>query len=113
MLATASPWPICVCVLLALRALYSHRLTKTPGRTQADIDKVVASRPSCLSSTVNLGVVDFYPAASGKEGAAQHLMRRWGVPAQRTAFLCDDDNDLALAAVVAKAFLPSISAVSA
>lgn len=35
------------------------------------------------------------------------------MPAAATAFLCDDDNDLALAAVVGKAFLPSVSAVSA
>jgi hypothetical protein len=58
------------------------------------------------------GVVDFYPATSGKEGAAHHLMSRWGVGPAATAFLCDDDNDLALAAVVGRAFLPSISAVS-
>jgi 3-deoxy-D-manno-octulosonate 8-phosphate phosphatase KdsC-like HAD superfamily phosphatase len=58
------------------------------------------------------GVVDFYPAVSGKEGAARHLMARWGVGPAATAFLCDDDNDLALAAVVGKAFLPSTSAVS-
>jgi hypothetical protein len=56
--------------------------------------------------------MDFYPAASGKEGAARHLMHKWGVAPAATAFLCDDDNDLALAAVVGKAFLPSISAVS-
>jgi hypothetical protein len=33
------------------------------------------------------------------------------VSAAATAFLCDDDNDLPLAAVVGKAFLPSVSAV--
>lgn len=89
------------------------RLLKTPGKSQSEMDAVIARRPSNLSCTLNLGVVDFYPATSGKEGAARHLMRKWGVPAASTAFLCDDDNDLALADIVAKAFLPSISAVSA
>lgn len=72
----------------------------------------MAQHPKDLSCTENLGVLDFYPATSGKEGAARHLMQRWGVPVASTAFLCDDDNDLALAAVVGRAFLPSISAVS-
>jgi hypothetical protein len=39
-------------------------------------------------------------------------MRKFGVPASRCALLCDDDNDLELAAIVGKAFLPSIGAVS-
>lgn len=57
-------------------------------------------------------MVDFYPKASGKEGAAAYLMQKFGVPAGRCALLCDDDNDLELAAIVGKAFLPSIGAVS-
>lgn len=85
---------------------------KTPGKSEAQMAAVIAHRPTDLSCTENLGVMDFYPAASGKEGAAQHLMRKWGVNPAATAFLCDDDNDLALAAVVGKAFLPSVSAVS-
>jgi hypothetical protein len=88
------------------------RLMKTPGKSEEEMHAVIARRPPHLSCTENLGVMDFYPAASGKEGAAQHLMHKWGVAPAATAFLCDDDNDLALAAVVGKAFLPSISAVS-
>eukprot|EP00879_Flechtneria_rotunda_P015474 GHRR01016182.1.p1 GENE.GHRR01016182.1~~GHRR01016182.1.p1 ORF type:complete len:201 (+),score=88.50 GHRR01016182.1:1365-1967(+) len=88
------------------------RLTRTPGKTEADIQAVIAARPSCLASTFNMGAADFYPATSGKEAAAAHLMQRFGVPAERTIFLCDDDNDLGLAGMVGKAFLPSISAAS-
>jgi 3-deoxy-D-manno-octulosonate 8-phosphate phosphatase KdsC-like HAD superfamily phosphatase len=85
----------------------------TPGKSQEEMHAVIAQRPPYLSCTENLGVMDFYPSTSGKDGAAQHLMRKWGVASPAaTAFLCDDDNDLGLAAVVGKAFLPSISAVS-
>lgn len=87
------------------------RLMKTPGKSESDMQAVIARRPTSLSCTLNLGVVDFYPAISGKEGAARHLMAKWGVGPAHTGFLCDDDNDLALAAIVAKAFLPSITAV--
>lgn len=73
---------------------------------------LISSRPTCLGSSFNLGVVDFYPASSGKEGVAAHLMKRFGVPAEGSVFLCDDDNDMQLAAMVGKAFLPTISAVS-
>lgn len=91
---------------------HPNRLTKTPKKSEAELQAVVAARPSCIASSTNLGVVDFYPAASGKEAAAAYLMKRFGVPAARTALLCDDDNDLLLAAMVGKAFLPSIGAVS-
>jgi len=86
---------------------------KTPGKSESDMQAVIARRPASLSCTLNLGVVDFYPAISGKEGAARHLMAKWGVSPAHTGLLCDDDNDLALAAIVAKAFLPSITAVRA
>lgn len=44
--------------------------------------------------------------------AARHLMRRFSAPAAGCCFLCDDDNDLELAAEVGKAFLPSVTSVS-
>ncbi len=44
--------------------------------------------------------------------AARHLMRRFSAPAPGCCFLCDDDNDLELAAEVGKAFLPSVTSVS-
>lgn len=76
------------------------------------MQKVIDSRPACLGSSFNLGIADFYPAISGKEGVAAYLMKKFDVPADRCVFLCDDDNDLKLAAIVGKAFLPSVSAVS-
>jgi 3-deoxy-D-manno-octulosonate 8-phosphate phosphatase KdsC-like HAD superfamily phosphatase len=88
------------------------RLTKTPNKSEEQLQAAVAARPACLATSTNLGIADFYPKASGKEGAAAYLMEKFGVPASRCALLCDDDNDLELAAIVGKAFLPSIGAVS-
>lgn len=44
--------------------------------------------------------------------AARYLMQRFGAARSDCVFLCDDDNDMALAADVGKAFLPSITSVS-
>ena len=64
-----------------------------------------------LVSTVNLGMADVYPAKSGKANAAMHIAKHMGADIEQCAFLCDDDNDIDLAKVVGKAYLPSVSAV--
>jgi len=89
----------------------ANRLKKTPNKTAADLESAIARRPAGIASSFNIGVADFYPDSSGKHMSAAYLMRRWGVPASSCVLLCDDDNDLQLAAVVGKAFLPSISHV--
>ena len=38
-------------------------------------------------------------------------MKQWSVARSDSVFLCDDDNDMELAAEVGRAFLPSISSV--
>ena len=45
-------------------------------------------------------------------GAASYLMERFKVPAEQCAHLCDDDNDLELAAIVGRAFVVGITSVS-
>lgn len=87
----------------------AFRLSAGTGKTRADLEAAIAARPPCLKASFNLGVADFYPAPGGKEGAAAHLMRKWGTGPDRAVLLCDDDNDLPLAADVAKAFLPGIT----
>lgn len=89
------------------------RLCATPGKSRQDMEAAIAARPPSLKCSFNLGVADFYPAATGKEGAAAHLLARWGCDAASSAHLCDDDNDLPLAAMVGRAFLPSITEVRA
>jgi hypothetical protein len=91
---------------------------------EAALRAVAASRPSGVACSTNLGVLDFYPARSGKEGAAKRLERLFAAaaaagggagattPPVRTAFLCDDDNDLALASRVGRVFVPTFGSTS-
>lgn len=96
---------------------------RVQGRTAGDdeaaeaaLRAVAASRPSGVACSTNLGVLDFYPARSGKEGAARRLERLFAAAAAtttvRTAFLCDDDNDLALASRVGRVFVPTFGSES-
>eukprot|EP00983_Pelagomonas_calceolata_P038482 1136807-Pelagomonas_calceolata.AAC.4 len=39
-----------------------------------------------------VGHADFYPASSGKVGAARHLIQRFGTSFDLATFMCDDDN---------------------
>lgn len=66
-----------------------------------------------LTSTVNLGMADIYPATSGKARVAEYLAEYYGVPLAKSAFLCDDDNDVELARLVGKAYCPAVSSVRA
>lgn len=42
----------------------------------------------------------------------RYLMKTWGIKHQDSVFLCDDDNDMELAALVGRAFLPTVSSAS-
>lgn len=87
-------------------------LKGSAGKTPADLQAVIASRPAALDCSFNLGAADFYPSTSGKDRAAQYLISRFSSHPSRAIFLCDDDNDLALAALVGKVFLPSVATAS-
>jgi 3-deoxy-D-manno-octulosonate 8-phosphate phosphatase KdsC-like HAD superfamily phosphatase len=89
-----------------------HRLKQTPNRDLQEVAATISARPSELDCSFNLGVADFYPTTSGKEKVAEYLMGKYGVKAEDACFLCDDDNDLPLARLVGKVFLPSIGHVS-
>lgn len=90
----------------------SFRVHIKGGKTLEQFQEVAAARPPGLACSFNLGAADFYPSTSGKVMAARHLMRRFSAPAAGCCFLCDDDNDLELAAEVGKAFLPSVTSDS-
>lgn len=47
-----------------------------------------AALPPGLVTASNLGSADVFPATSGKDGAARHLMRRWGVQPEDCVFMC-------------------------
>jgi hypothetical protein len=93
-----------------------------------------AHESSALAWSTNLGHVDVYPATSGKRSAglyvATRLLGREGAQerlqpeaasagiddtaaaAAATAFLCDDDNDLGLAAAVELVLVPQCTSAS-
>ncbi len=75
------------------------------GKTERDLDLALRSLPPCLSSSRNLGCADVFPSTSGKEAVGRHAAAALGVPLSDCAFLCDDDNDLPLAAAVGRAFV--------
>lgn len=43
-----------------------------------------------LSTACNLGAADVFPATSGKDMAARHLMARWGVQPSDCVFMCGE-----------------------
>lgn len=47
-----------------------------------------------LTSSTNIGLADFYPATSGKEKAAQHIVEKFNSRLEEAFLLCDDDNDM-------------------
>ncbi|MEW5320546.1 MAG: hypothetical protein WDW38_011613 [Sanguina aurantia] len=90
----------------------SFRVPCKGGKSASDIAATECSAPKQLKMSFNLGHADFYPVTSGKLSAARHVMRRFMALEEDCTFLCDDDNDLELAAVVSKAFLPSVTSPS-
>merc|ERR1712244_42699 len=81
-----------------------------------------------LASSVNLGCVDFYPAASGKKNCCAYIAKHFlslGSKEEKVVSistsenilekcicLCDDDNDLEMAVACGKVFLPSVTSRS-
>lgn len=78
----------------------------------ARVAEVQAALPPALAGTTNLGALDVYPATSGKANAARHLMARFGAEPEECALAMDDDNDLACAALVGRAYVPGFTADS-
>ena len=75
-------------------------------KTERDLDLALRSLPPCLSSSRNLGCADVFPSTSGKEAVGRYVAAALGVSLRENcAFLCDDDNDLPLAAAVGRAFV--------
>lgn len=91
---------------------YATCFRAAPGSSTADaLAKALAALPEGLTSTFNLGQADVYPSTSGKEAAGRYLVERFGGSVAEAAFLCDDDNDVALALALGRAYLPSVSSV--
>lgn len=106
----------CQCMHLpvspALQAESDCRLKLPKDRSQDELQAVIPDLPPGLTTSFNLGCLDVYPATSGKHHAGSYLLAKFGVKLERSVLLCDDDNDLGLAAVVSRAFLPSLTSDS-
>mmetsp|Transcript_114185 Transcript_114185/g.333823 ORF Transcript_114185/g.333823 Transcript_114185/m.333823 type:complete len:342 (-) Transcript_114185:133-1158(-) len=87
-------------------------LSKSAAKTAADLQAITEGLPATLAASCNLGAADIYPATSGKDMAAQYLMRKFGVGPEATVSMGDDDNDLALAAIVRHTYVPGFTADS-
>ena len=88
------------------------RVKQPSNQTATDLAALQQRAPQGVTSAGNLGALDFFPATSGKENAARYLMQHFAVVPEDSVLMCDDDNDLGLAACVSKAYLPGITAPS-
>ena len=79
--------------------------TDRTGKTGADLAAALAALPLSLQATSNLGCADVLPATSGKAAVGAHIMAALGADPADCAFLCDDANDLCLAAQVGRVFV--------
>mmetsp|Transcript_7856 Transcript_7856/g.11322 ORF Transcript_7856/g.11322 Transcript_7856/m.11322 type:complete len:389 (-) Transcript_7856:103-1269(-) len=79
-------------------------------------DKILLSEG--ISTSVNLGCVDFYPSESGKKNCCAYLCKKFcseeGNPdlSSHAICLCDDDNDLEMALACKHAYIPGVTSQS-
>eukprot|EP00438_Fugacium_kawagutii_P000105 Skav218719 [mRNA] locus=scaffold1346:715488:716390:+ [translate_table: standard] len=78
-------------------------IKKSNDKTDADLEKLIASLPQQLKCSFNLGFLDIFPSSSGKEKAAEYLMKKWGF--SDAISLGDDDNDIALAQIMSHTYM--------
>ncbi|KAK9813115.1 hypothetical protein WJX72_009286 [[Myrmecia] bisecta] len=88
------------------------RFKSSPDKTDADLQTVLDNLPAGLASSRNLGAADVYPVSSGKEKVAMYLLEKFNASLETALFMCDDDNDLGLAARLPKVFLVGTTAES-
>ena len=83
----------------------SFRLPLPPGRADADLAAALAALPPCLAAARNLGCADVFPATSGKAAVGKRVAAALGADLADCILLCDDHNDLGLAAAVGRVFV--------
>ena len=88
------------------------RLKTKGAKTEADLQRVLREVPDGIKCSVNLGCTDFYPAGSGKECAVDYLLAKFNVAPEAAVTMCDDNNDLGMAARTGHTYCPKISHAS-
>ena len=88
------------CLLLLLLLLLqakcngSCRMKAKDDHTPEELAIVVKNLPKDLATSCNIGLADFYPATSGKENAAKHIVEKFSSNLDASFLMCDDDNDM-------------------
>ncbi|EIE21831.1 hypothetical protein COCSUDRAFT_17230 [Coccomyxa subellipsoidea C-169] len=82
------------------------------SKTDEDVKAAMKGIPEGLIWAFNLGHADVFPATSGKENAAKYLMDKFDAAPSSSFLLCDDDNDIGLANLLSKVFVPGFTSDS-
>lgn len=87
--------------------------TKDDPAVDAKLREVIAANlPDGVDWAMNLGKYDFFPRVSGKGNAVAYLQNKWGVSAEESCCLFDDDNDIAMANKCGMHLLPGLTSDS-
>ena len=97
------------------RSYYGCFRVDTQGNTAVEAALracIEAHLPHGITWAMNLGKYDFFPSASGKGNAVAYLQAVYGVRADESCCLFDDDNDLPMAERCAVHYLPGLTSQS-
>lgn len=86
--------------------------TKDDPAAAQKVEQFRSQMSTEISSSMNLGKYDFYPAMCGKGNAVRYLQQKLGVAREESAALFDDDNDLPMAEACAWQLLPALTSDS-
>ena len=81
-------------LLLLAECNGSCRMKAKDNHTPEELADVVKNLPKDLATSYNIGLADFYPATSGKENAAKHIVEKFASNLDASFLMCDDDNDM-------------------
>lgn len=73
---------------------YRVRLDKSQGKDKEQLLQKLQQQPDGLAWNFNLGMMNVFPATSGKEAVAQYLFDHFDTAADTSFLLCDDANDI-------------------
>jgi len=98
-----------------------NRKQQITPESKDSFERLLAGSVTCppgISTSTNLGCVDFYPEDSGKNNCCRYLANKFsdgGDPdalSKRCVCLCDDDNDSEMALACHHAFIPGVGSAS-
>mmetsp|Transcript_599 Transcript_599/g.1926 ORF Transcript_599/g.1926 Transcript_599/m.1926 type:complete len:420 (+) Transcript_599:589-1848(+) len=94
------------------KSYYTSIRVKVEDSDLESFHEMARKLPASLKYAFNLGMCDIFPANSGKDSAVMFVMESFGLSSKDCVCMCDDDNDLGMAALVGQVYLPGITADS-